>query len=201
MSNDFPFEAVPLEPMPSNVTFEHMNAIITFRTIWLEMALWMRNFIYSFIADHPNIQAVANRLYTGVPLRFYNSLTVFYGHETAEEYLRRISNIIVAFWGLLEAMKNNDQEAITKATGELYAASEQGADFLAGINSYWDKSRWQNLFHQFISMGIQVIFSVMQGNYDNEIRVYDRIRDLAVIMGNYMANGIIARGLYPTPPL
>ena len=184
-----------VEPIPRNVTFEQMNAILTFRTVWLDMAMWMRNYIHSFIRDHPNLPAITNRLYTGVPLRFYNALVVFYGTEIAEEYLHRISNIIIVFWRLVEAMKSGNQEEVQKATLELYETADQGAAFLASINDYWDASRWKDLYTQYINLGIQVILSVLGGNYENEIRIYDRLQDLTVTMGNYMANGIIARGL------
>ncbi|MFA5635570.1 MAG: hypothetical protein WCX60_03385 [Anaerovoracaceae bacterium] len=188
-------DGVIIEPIPRNVTFEQMNAILTFRTLWLDMAMWMRNFIHSFVHDDPNLEAVTNRLYTGVPIRFYNALVVFYGTEIAEEYLNRISNIIVVFWRLVEAMKSGDQEGVQSATRELYETADQGAAFLASLNDYWDASRWRDLYTQYINLGIQVILAVLEGNYENEIRIYDRIQDLTVTMGNYMANGIIARGL------
>lgn len=190
MPNDIPFGFIP-----RNVTFEQMNAIIAFRTVWLEMALWMRNFIYSFIDDHPRLNAVTNRLYVGVPLRFYNALVVFYGPQIAEEYLNRISRIILIFWRLVDAMKSGNQEEADRITVELYETANQGAAFLASINDYWDESVWRDLYTQFISMGIQVILSILQGNYENEIRVFDRIQDLAVVMGDYMARGILATGL------
>ena len=75
---------IVFEPIPQNITFEQMNAILTFRTVWLDMAMWMRNFTKSFVDDHPNLEAVTNRLYAGVPLRFYNALVVFYGNDIAE---------------------------------------------------------------------------------------------------------------------
>lgn len=186
---------IVIEPIPQNITFEQMNAILTFRTVWLDMAMWMRNFTKSFVDDHPNLEAVTNRLYAGVPLRFYNALVVFYGNDIAEAYLNRISNIIVVFWRLMEAMKSGDQEGVQKATQELYETASQGADFLASVNDYWEADWWRDLYTQFISQGIQMILSILQGNYENEIRIYDQIQDLTVTMGNYMANGIIARVL------
>ena len=40
---------------------------------------------------------------------------------------------------------------------------------LASINDYWDASVWRDLFTQLINMRIQVILSILQGNYRNEI--------------------------------
>ncbi|HAF60129.1 MAG TPA: hypothetical protein PLD22_00130 [Bacillota bacterium] len=190
MTNNIPFEFIP-----QNVTFEQMNAIITFRNIWLELSMWMRSFVHSFIDDHPRLAAVSDRLYVGVPLKFYNALIVFYGNQIAEEYLNRISRLILIFWRLVDARKRGDQEAVNRITVELYETADQGADFLASINDYWDASVWRDLFTQLINMGIQVILSILQGNYQNEIRVFDRIQDLAVVMADYMARGILLGGL------
>jgi hypothetical protein len=41
----------------------------------------------------------SDRLYVGVPLKFYNALIVFYGNQIAEEYLNRISRLILIFLG------------------------------------------------------------------------------------------------------
>jgi hypothetical protein len=48
-----------------------MNAIIAFRTLWLEYTMWIRDFINSIIANHPSQTAITTRLYAGVPLDFY----------------------------------------------------------------------------------------------------------------------------------
>ncbi len=180
---------------PENISFEQMNAIITFRTVWLEMATWMRNFVYSLADDHPNLPVVTDRLYRGVPLRFYNAFIVFYGPEIAEEYLERITQVITIFWRLVDAMKNKNQQAADQAAAELYRQGEEGAAFLAGINDYWEESRWKDLYTQFIHMGIQAIMSILEKNYENEIRIFDRIKNLTVVMGNYMASGILEKGL------
>ena len=92
-------------------------------------------------------------------------------------------------------MKSGDQEAVNRITVELYETADQGADFLASINDYWDASVWRDMFTQLINMRIQVILSILQGNYRNEIRVFDRIQDLAVVMGDYLARGILLVGL------
>jgi hypothetical protein len=181
----------PLTPIPPNITFEQMNAIIAFRTLWLELAMWTRDFVNSIIANHPNQPAITNRLYTGVPLDFYNALAVFYGPEIAEEFLGLQSRGILRIWRLVDAIKSNRQDLVSDITMALYEGANESAAFLTRINAYWDQSTWRNFFTQYISMLNELILSIMGENYENEIRVFDRIQTLSILMGNYMARGII----------
>ncbi|NLT47710.1 MAG: hypothetical protein GXX92_04790, partial [Clostridiales bacterium] len=46
------------EPLFPDMTFEQMNALIAFRTIWIELSMWTREFIYSIVDNHPSQAAV-----------------------------------------------------------------------------------------------------------------------------------------------
>ncbi|MGI6733546.1 MAG: hypothetical protein ACOX4J_05165 [Anaerovoracaceae bacterium] len=181
----------PITPISKSITFEQMNALIAFRTLWLEYTLWTRDFVNSIIANHPNQTAITNRLYTGVPLDFYNAMTVFYGPEVAEQLLGLQSRDILRIWRLVDAIKSNRQDLVSEITVALFEGANENAAFLSNINSYWDQATWRNFFIQYYSMLNELILSIMEGNYENEIRVFDRMENLAVLMGNYMARGII----------
>lgn len=73
----------------------------------------------------------------------------------------------------------------------LYEGADDRAAFLSRINAYWDQATWRDFFIQYISMLNELILSIMEENYENEIRVFDRMGNLSVLMGNYMARGII----------
>lgn len=176
------------------VTFEQMNAILDFRRLWAQMAAWTRSFIYSIINNNPNITAVTKRLYEGVPLDFYNTLRVFYGPEIAEQFLQIISAQILIFWRLINSIIQNNAAAVNSATVELYQNAEQISTFLSQININWDKQKWNNLLTQYISMMIEHILSIVRGNFDREIAIFDRLEKHALLMGSYMAKGVILRG-------
>ncbi len=192
------------EPLFPDMTFEQMNALIAFRTIWIELSMWTREFIYSIVDNHPSQAAVTNRLYTGVPLDFYNALTVFYGDEIAEEFLGRMSRFILRIWRLVDAIKSGRADLITDITMALYEGVRDNAAFMERVNPNWDQSTWSNLFIQYISMLNELILSILQGNYENEIRVFDRLETLSMLMGSSMARGIIrsrsARQAEPAEP-
>ena len=182
-------------PGGTMITYEQMNIVSDFRRLWNQLTYWMRNFIYSLVDDHENLTAVTNKIYSGIPLDFYNSLAVFYGEEVAERFVALVSKHILLFWRLTEAVKANDTPVVDATTQELYASSAALALFLGQINPYWDEELWNNLFDQSIRMNIEHILAIIRKDWDREIQVYNRIEGHARIMGSYMARGIIARGL------
>ncbi|HOA42115.1 MAG TPA: hypothetical protein PLD22_00125 [Bacillota bacterium] len=153
--------------------------------------MWIRDFVNSIIANYPSQTAITTRLYAGVPLDFYNALIVFYGPEVAEEFLGILSRDILRIWRLVDAIKSNRQDLVSEITVALYEGADDRAAFLSRINAYWDQATWRDFFIQYISMLNELILSIMEENYENEIRVFDRMGNLSVLMGNYMARGII----------
>lgn len=194
----------PSGPVPSDMTFEQMNALIAFRTIWLELAMWTREFVYSIVDNHPSQTAVTNRLYTGVPLNFYNALVVFYGPEIAEDYLGRMSRFILRIWRLVDAIKSNRSDLVGDIAMSLQEGAIQNAVFMESVNPNWDRSSWSNFYIQYLGMLNEMILSIIGGDYENEIRVFDRLQNLSILMGSNMARGIIQsrsrRQAEPTEP-
>lgn len=190
-------QSTTLSPELRELTFEQMNTILGFRKVWTDLAYWMRTFFFSLLEDQPNIYAVTNRLYRQVPLEFYQILSTFYGADLAERFLGLLSRHILLFWQLAEAMKNKDTATSDAVTQQIYSNSEDMASFLADINPYWDKTLWTNLLTQYSTMKIQHILTILQGNWDQEIQIFDRVLDLARTIGTYMARGVILRSQTP----
>ena len=186
--------------LPSgNITFEQLNAITDFRRLWYQLANWMRAFIYSVVNKNPNLTAVSKRLYEGVPLDFYKTFQVFYGPEISERLLNLISTNILLFWRLINGIVENNTELVNQTTVQLYENVDHISTFLAHINPEWDKARWNSLLTQYISMMIEHILAIIRGQFDQEIAIFGRIENLALIMGSYMARGVIQRGLLSEP--
>lgn len=190
-------ELLTIIPGTTMLTYEQVGVISDFRKVWNELAYWMRDFTYSLVDNHENLYAVTNKMYREIPLDFYNSLVVFYGEEIAERFLNLISQQILLFWRLIDAVKNKNTAVVDTTTQELYANSTAMATFMAQINPYWDEELWKNLLDLYISMKIEQILAIVQKNWDREIQIFSRIESHARIMGSYMARGVIARGLVP----
>lgn len=186
-------DLITITPGTENViTYEQMNTINTFQKMWLQLAMWTRDFIHSTIFETPNQIEVTERLYR-IPSDFYNAFRLFYGPEVSQEFMNLFSSFIISSWGLIRGMKSGDSQLIDSSTTEWYRNADQLATFLSQINIYWDENQWRYLLYQYIQLKIQEIIAITGGNYEQEIAIYDRIEDMTSIMGHYMARGIIAR--------
>ena len=184
------------ETGPDNfITFEQMSIIANSQRLWLQLALWINTLIHTVFRDSERKPVVFNRVYQGVSMDFYNMILVFYGSEIAQQFLNLFSNFILNLWRVIESLNENNQEAINTNTVQLYRSADILARFLARINLFWDEAQWQSLLYQYIRMKIDEVLAVATRDFEREIDIFDRIQDLTVIMGNYMARGIIARNL------
>ncbi|HWQ77976.1 MAG TPA: hypothetical protein VN381_04130 [Anaerovoracaceae bacterium] len=73
----------------------------------------------------------------------------------------------------------------------LYKSTDDIADFLARINPYWDISQWQNLLYQLNSMIITEMVAMLSEEYDRELDIRDRLLKHSLMMGDYMARGVM----------
>lgn len=172
------------------ITYGQMNLINDFRALWTELVIWMRSYMVSTITGFSDINAIRNRL-NRIPWEMGQKLQPFLGVELAEKYQSLLSMYLNHAQILVDAQSNKDQEAMNNTVSALYRDVDNMADFLASINPYWSKSQWQNLFSQLTEMGISEIVSLFSGNYVTEIDLRDRMLRLALVLGDYMAGGVM----------
>lgn len=118
-------------------------------------------------------------------------LQPFLGVELAEQFQSLLSMYLNHAQILVDAQKNMDQEAMNNTVSALYRDADSMADFLASINPYWSKIQWQNLFYQLTEMGISEIVALFSENYVAELDLRDRMLKLGLVLGDYMASGVM----------
>jgi len=152
------------------LTYGQLNLITSSRFNWVLLAVWTREYIHSVVDGLDNVKEMGNRLYR-VPVDFYNLVLPFIGRINADRLLNLTSLRIITMMNLVNAMKNNDTEAVNANTVRLYQIADELANFVAEINPYWSHAIWQNLFYQNIRMNIDLITSYMSGNHELDIAV------------------------------
>ena len=182
--------ATPI-PGVDNLTYEQMNIITKFQRLWIHVALWMKTFFNSTIEDSKDLPAVTTRLFE-LPADFYNAFRPYFSEEVSQQLSTIIYGLVYFNWQLVNAYKNNDRSAIDSSTVQWYKGANKLAAFLASINKYWDEGLWNSLLFQYIKLKIQEIIAYYSGEYELEINIYENLEDIAVLMGSYMARGIIA---------
>ena len=177
------------------ITFEQMSIIANSQRLWMQLAIWIRDLSYTVFRDSERKAITFNRLYQGVTMDFYNMISIFYGNEIAQQFLNLFSNFILNLWHVMESLNENNQKAINTNTVQLYQSANVFAQFFSRINLYWDEAQWKSLLYQYIRMKIDNALAIAAKDFEREVVVFDRIQNLAILMGNYMARGIIARNL------
>lgn len=177
------------------LTLEQMNIILASEGICSELPMWMNSLLMSTVGKTADGSAVLNRAFIGVPTKFYNVLTVFYGTRLAQEFRNLLASFIHCEWMVMEAVNNKDTAAADAYTIRWYSAADSISSFLAQNNVYWDETQWKRLLYQYIRISIECITSAVEGDFEREIELYDSLRDLACIISSYLSRGIIARNL------
>ena len=134
---------------------------------------------------------VASKLYQEVPLGFYKSISTFYGDANAQELLDLISRHISLLWELIGYMISNDNENVSATVTELYQNGNDISVFLGRLNPFWLQENWRLLLTRYISLTIQAARDTVAKNYERAIRIHDTLHRHAIVMGDYMALGII----------
>lgn len=180
-------------PAPSQLpylTYEQMNIINEFRFHVLELAIWGRSLALSLKYKLPDTEAIYARLLE-VPSHFYDSMSTFYGQEIAEQFLNLLTQHLISFRTLTEALLSGDQAAADASLKQFYANADQISEFFARLSPFWDKRQWQNLLYQYIQMIYYHIQAIVTENHAMEIQIFDRIQYHTVLLGDYLARGVL----------
>ncbi len=186
-------------PIPNNdsndsrsryLTYEQMNLINTFRGASFELANMGRLMLVSMIFDTPCADVIFGRLIQNTEL-FYNTFSNYYSDETSEQVANLIGQGIINMRGLTEALKSKNEQEATSLLQQWQQSTNMVADLFASMNPFWVKEQWQNLLHRYVQLNYQQMLALLMEDCERALSIFDRIRALTVLMGDYMARGIM----------
>lgn len=167
-----------------------MNLIFSIRTVWMLFALWTRAYLFSVATGLGNLNDVAQKLY-GIPSDLYNILGLVFGNTAAQTILNYLSLFVINLQTAMIGLKNGDQASVNTSTVNLYQISADLSDYLHQINPFWVAVQWRNLLDTYIVLALQEAVALIGGNYTRDIELFDRLVNQAILLGDYMANGLI----------
>ena len=172
------------------ITYEQMNLINEFRLHSLEYAMWSRALANALKFQTESIEAVYERLLRE-PADIYRTARNFYGPEISEQYLNYLTQQVINFRNLTEALINNDHLKADESWRNWNRTAEQIAEFLARINPYWERAQWVQLLQEYHLMVYYEILAILSGDYGRGIDIFDRVVDHTIIMADYMSRGLM----------
>ena len=72
-----------------------------------------------------------------------------------------------------------------------YSNADDIAEFLSGINPYWNKKKWRDMMYRHLDMTEKEAGLRLKKEYPKDIEIFETIEKEALEMGDYMAYGII----------
>lgn len=169
---------------------QQINLMNQLRKLWEQHVYWTRFFIISTAADLGDLQPVTDRLLRN-PKDFAQLLTPLYGKEIADQFQQLLTTHLLIGADLVNAAKNQQGDKADEARKKWYENAEDIAQFLAGINPYWDEEQWKQMLFSHLQMTEEEATLRLQGNYAQDIMVFDSIEEEALKMADYMSSGMI----------
>lgn len=164
-----------------------MNQI---RKVWEQHVYWTRFFIISTAADLGDLKAVTNRLLKN-PKDLAQIFAPFYGSKIAEKIRVLFTEHLTIGAELVNAAKNQEEEAANTARKKWYNNADEIAAFLSSINPCWSDSKWKAMLYSHLEMTEKEASLRLQGNYAADIEIFGKIEDEILMMADYMFYGII----------
>lgn len=164
--------------------------IKTFRKLWSEHVMWTRSFIISTAAELGDLQLVTKRLLRN-PKDFADVLKKVYGEEKANQFAALLTEHLTIAADLVNAAKAGDAATADEKRKKWYANADEIAAFLVSINPNWSKSQWQMMLHDHLKVTEEEAGYRLSGQYAKDIAIYDVVEDQALMMADYMAEGIV----------
>lgn len=161
-----------------------------FRKLWEQHAMWTRSFIASAVQDLPDLRYVTNRLLRN-PIDFEKVFKIFYGEEIAGEFKTLLTEHLLIAADLVSAAKQGNMEVAGEIRKTWYKNADEIAEFLGGINPYWNQKRWKELLYDHLEMTEQEAVTMITGEYEKNVNMFDEMEAQVLQMADYMSDGII----------
>ncbi len=184
-----------LTPLPGIecLTYEDATILLNIQRLWIRTVQLIRNFFHSAVGNLPEQRAVANRLFIKLYAEIYDEFRKHFSEAESQQFLNYISALITCIWQLMAAHKNHDTMAVDLTIAQWRQIGGELAAFLSGVNPYYEKTQWNAFLADYVNLMNREIAAYLNGDYEEETKIYDEIEADAAHIASYIAMGIIAQ--------
>lgn len=176
--------------LPSDVELSN-----TIRRRWMDLAVWLRSFIYSKMLNLNNQQAVRNRLnkISDEADLFY---TQYYGPDIGFSVKSIYQNYFDHVQEMIESFKGNTVST-EQHLQSMYKTADDLAELLSKVNRYWDKETVRTLLYVLVDKTERQIEDIVKGRYDDEVASYDEYIDQTYRIADEFTYGMLKQFRIP----
>jgi len=174
----------------NGLTYGQINLNNRLRRLWSQLAMWRRDYLVSLASNIGDLQLIENRL-NNVTSDFGNVFESFFGVQIANqmEYYFTVQASILN--DIANAVKAGNTETADETIKRLYENVDDMASYLAGINPYWNQVNIRSLFYEYYKETVMQMVSVLSGNQEEAIRIYENLEDYVLEIADYLTEGFI----------
>ena len=162
------------------------------RQLWEQHVYWTRFFIISTAADLGDLKPVTDRLLQN-PGDFERALAPFYGPQKAWHFQELLTQHLHIAGDLVNALKQQETVKANELRRSWYQNADEIAAFLSCVNRCCDQTTWKTMMYRHLQMTEQEATLRLQGQYAEDVKLFDQIESEALEMADAMAGGIRAQ--------
>lgn len=171
------------------IPYWQMNIIFHTTSLWTNMTIWTRAYVFSAAAGSVNQEVVFRRLYR-IPSDFADTFQLIFGSDSAARYSNLLSNQVTTLRDIINAQISGDANEVNENTLSLYQNANKRAAFLAQINPYWQEDQWRNLIYNYLGLTLEESTRILARDYANAINIFDSLMSSASKIGDYFSQGL-----------
>jgi len=171
------------------MNLQNINLMNALRKLWEQHVMWTRSFIISTLSELPDTPFVTTQLLQN-PKDLAKIFEDFYGKDIAEEFERLFTDHLLIAATLVNEAKSGNASGVEAARKQWYENASDIARFLGSINSYWNELKWKSLLEEHLKMTEEEAVYRLNKQYQSDIMIYDMIEDGALMMADYMTEGL-----------
>ena len=161
--------------------------------LWEDHIVWTRMVIVDFAAGLPDLKAAETRLLRN-QTDIGNAIKPYYGAAAGNALTGLLRTHILEAVPVLQAAKDGDKPALTKALGAWYANAHRIAAFLSKANPQaWPLSMTTSMMKRHLDLTTQEAVARLQGHWLADVAAYDSVHSEILQMANMLSSGIISQ--------
>ena len=158
--------------------------------LWRQHYFWLKELLTSILCNFYDIHFVKQRLFDNVQ-DFINFFIKYYGYYNSKTLESLFKNNISVTMKLMEDIKAGDTKSADADRIEWYKNADEIADFLSGVNRYWDKQEWQTLIYDHLKLIENEAINRLNKQCATLFVSNEQIDNNILKLSNYTAYGII----------
>ncbi|MDF2606416.1 MAG: glycosyltransferase [Bacillales bacterium] len=165
-----------------------------FRKVWIEHAIWTRNYLYSSILELENKEQTLARLLKNQE-DIGAVITPYYGKAASKRLTELMKEHIAIGGKVISAIKTGNQEEFAKHNKSWYRNSDDIAQFLSSANPNWNRSDLQKMLHMHLEDVTTNTKFIVNKDWSKDIKAFDHGELHLIMIADTLTEGILKQ--YP----